>query len=298
MQVCTSEICGAGRWPADVLTEMAFLRLDGSEADVIGKFLPVLRCGPRSALRPCQKSDAALRQQTDCRLSLHDHLLDPVRDTHGHLKLTDVVASRGVREVLERPSCALENCSVIAERARFYNAQIVELEASLPDAEAAVERSQQAVTEKVAARDRAAQKNKEDASGNNAAKNAANLKNAEASLSVKREKAQTATEHVAYVLAKAASARQRARLAEAHGVACVGGASLGVDATQLAQTGWGLPAVAPTPATEHSRSWGFLLFRFMICGETSVVVLVATTCKRPSLSGLGALRRQWATMVG
>lgn len=51
-----------GTWPADVLTEMAFLRLDGSEADVIGKFLPVLRCGPRSALRPCQKSDAALRQ--------------------------------------------------------------------------------------------------------------------------------------------------------------------------------------------------------------------------------------------
>jgi hypothetical protein len=146
------------------------------------------------------------------------------------------------------------------------------LEASLPDAEAAVERSQQAVTEKAATRDRAAQKVREDASGKNAAKNAANLKNAEESLSVKREKARTATEHVAYVLAKAESARQRARLAEAHGVACVGGASLGVKA---ARTGRGLSAVAPTPATEHS--WGFLLFRFMICGETSVVVLVAYT---------------------
>lgn len=77
------------------------------------------------------------------------------------------------------------------------------MEASLPDAEAAVERSQQAVTEKAATRDRAAQKVREDASGKNAAKNAANLKNAEESLSVKREKARTATEHVAYVLAKA-----------------------------------------------------------------------------------------------
>ena len=34
-----------GTWPADVLTEIAFLKLR-SESDTIAKFLPSLQCGP------------------------------------------------------------------------------------------------------------------------------------------------------------------------------------------------------------------------------------------------------------
>ena len=97
-----------GTWPADVLlTEIAFLNIEGSEADAISIFHHVMKCGPLSALRHCHTDDAAVALQKDCRLSLADDVFTPHANKHGHTPLTDVVPSRGVRDVLERSRCAV-----------------------------------------------------------------------------------------------------------------------------------------------------------------------------------------------
>ena len=176
--------------------------------------------------------------------------------------------SREVRKVLERSRCAVENCSTVAARARWWEAQIPEWEAQIPEAEAAVERQRQVVAERRAARDRAVQRRENDP-GNE--KYASNLKNAEASVAHNLEKLRNATEHVDYVRAKTEAARQRARLAAAHRDACVGGDD-------------------DLPVGRLRRGWGVLLYRFMIGAETAVIVLllwVAAAGRAPAVGCRG-----------
>ena len=55
-----------GTWPAGVLlTEIAFLKIDGSEADATSVFHHVIKCGPRRGLRHCRADDAAVALQND-----------------------------------------------------------------------------------------------------------------------------------------------------------------------------------------------------------------------------------------
>ena len=257
-----------GTWPADVvLTEIAFLNIDGSEADAMSAFHHVLKCGPRRALRHCRADDVAVALQKDCRLSLADDLFTPHANKHGHTPLTDVVPSRGVRAVLERSRCTVENCSTAAARARWWDAQIPEWEAQVPEAEAAVERQRQVVAERRAARDRAAQRRENDP-GNE--KYATNLKNAEASVAHNLEKLRNATDHVDYVRAKTEAARQRARLAAAHRDACVGGDD-----------------DLPVGRGRGPAGWGVLLYRFMVGAETTVIVLLLWVAAAGRAPGVG-----------
>ena len=74
---------------------------------------------------------------------------------------------------------------------------------------------------------------------------------------VNLEKLRNATEHVDYIHEKAEAARQRARLAEAHRNACVGGRD-----------------ELPVGRLRGLAGWGVLLYRFMIGAETTVIVLL------------------------
>ena len=96
-----------GTWPADVLTEIVFLKLR-SESDTIAKFLPSLKCGPSYRRRPCRADEPAIVQQTDCRL--------PHLNIHQGVdaRPLDAVASPGVHAVLERSGCDVANCSMDA----------------------------------------------------------------------------------------------------------------------------------------------------------------------------------------
>ena len=130
-------------------------------------------------------------------------------------------------------------------------------------------RQRQVVAERRAARDRAAQRRENDP-GNE--KYATNLKNAESSVTHNLEKLRNATEHVEYARAKAEAARQRARLAEAHRNACVGGDD-------------DLPVLGRRPP-----GWGVLLYRFMVGAETTVIVLllwVAAAGRAPAVGCRG-----------
>ena len=251
-----------GTWPADVLlTEIAFLNIEGSEADAISIFHHVMKCGPLSALRHCHTDDAAVALQKDCRLSLADDVFTPHANKHGHTPLTNVVPSRGVRAVLERSRCAVENCSTVAARASWWDAQIAEWDAQVPAAEAAVARQRQVVAERRAARDRARaaqQLPQNQKTPERTARYASKLKDAEMSVEHNLEKLRNATEHVEYVQTKAEAARQRARLAGAHRDACVGG-----DDDDL-----------PVGRGRGPAGWGVLLYRFMIGAETTVIVLL------------------------
>ena len=94
----------------------------------------------------------------------------------------------------------------------------------------------------------------------------------EASVAHNLEKLRNATEHVEYVKTKAEAARQRARLAEAHRNACVGGDG-------------DLPVVG-----RRAPGWGVLLYRFMVGAETTVIVLllwVAATGRAPAVGCRG-----------
>ena len=85
------------------------------------------------------------------------------------------------------------------------------------------------------------------------------------------EKLRNATDHVDYVRAKTEAARQRARLAEAHRNACVGGDD-------------------DIPVGRRRRGWGVLLFRFMVGAETTVIVLllwVAAAGRAPAVGCRG-----------
>ena len=171
--------------------------------------------------------------------------------------------------MLERSRCAVENCSTAAARAGWWEAQISEWDAQIPEAEAAVERQRQVVAERRAKRDRAAQRRENDP-GNK--KYVADLKSAEASVAYNLEKLRNATDHVDYVRAKTEAARQRARLAEAHRNACVGGDG-------------DLPVVG-----RRAPGWGVLLYRFMVGAETTVIVLllwVAATGRAPAVGCRG-----------
>ena len=103
-----------GTWPADVLTEIVFLKLR-SESNNIAKFLPSLQCGPSYRRRPCRADDAAIVQQTDCRL--------PHLNIHQGVdaRPLDAVASPGVHAVLERSGCDVANCSLDAARAAAWS---------------------------------------------------------------------------------------------------------------------------------------------------------------------------------
>ena len=88
------------------------------------------------------------------------------------------------------------------------------------------------------------------------------------------EKLRNATEHVEYIHEKAEAARQRARLAEAHRNACVGGDDdLPVGRRRRGPAGWGV-----------------LLYRFMIGAETTLIVLllwVAAAGRAPAVGCRG-----------
>ena len=71
------------------------------------------------------------------------------------------------------------------------------------------------------------------------------------------EKLRNATEHVEYIHEKAEAARQRARLAEAHRNACVGGDD-----------------DLPVGRRRGPVGWGVLLYRFMVGAETTVIMLL------------------------
>ena len=103
-----------GTWPADVLTEFVVLKLR-SESDTLAKFLPSLQCGPSHRRRPCRADDAAVVQQTDCRL--------PHLNIHAGVdaRPLDAVASPGVHAVLERSGCDVANCSMDAARATAWS---------------------------------------------------------------------------------------------------------------------------------------------------------------------------------
>ena len=86
-----------GTWPAGVLlTEIAFLNIEGSEADAVSVFHHVMKCGPRRALRHCRTDDAAVALQNDCRLSLTDpDLFTPHANKHGRARrLLQIALSR------------------------------------------------------------------------------------------------------------------------------------------------------------------------------------------------------------
>ena len=103
-----------GTWPADVLTEIVFLKLR-SESDTIARFLPSLQCGPSYRRRPCRADDAAVVQQTDCRL--------PHLNVHQGVdaRPLDLVTSLGVHAVLARSGCDVVNCSLEAVRATAWS---------------------------------------------------------------------------------------------------------------------------------------------------------------------------------
>ena len=163
-----------------------------------------------------------------------------------------------MREVLERSRCAVENCSAAAARASWWETQITEWDAQIPEAEAAVARQRQVVAERQAARDRAAQNAKlPQKTPERTAKYAAGLERAEASVAHNLEKLRNATAHVDYIHEKAETARQRARLAEAHRNACVGGDD-----------------ELPVGRRRGPAGWGILLYRFMIGAETTVILLL------------------------
>ena len=87
------------------------------------------------------------------------------------------------------------------------------------------------------------------------------------------EKLRNATDHVDYVRQKAEAARQRARLAEAHRNACVGG-----------------DEDLPVGQRRGPAGWGGLLYRFMIGAETTVIVLllwVAAAGRAPAVGCRG-----------
>ena len=131
-------------------------------------------------------------------------------------------------------------------------------------------RQRQVVAERRAARDRAAQRRENDP-GNE--KYATSLKNADASVAHNLEKLRNATDHVDYVCAKTDAARQRARLAEAHRNACVGGDD-----------------ELPVGRRRGPDGWGVLLYRFMIGAETAVIVLllwVAAAGRAPAVGCRG-----------
>ena len=225
-------------------------------------------------MRHCRSDDAAVALQNDCRLSLFNDVFTPHANKHGHTPLTDVVPSRGVRSVLERSRCAVENCSAAAARARWWETQIPEWDAQIPEAEAAVERQRQIVAERQAARDRAAQNAKlPQKTPERAAKYAAKLRDAELSVAHNLEKLSNATEHVEYIHEKAEAARQRARLAEAHRNACVGGDD-----------------DLPVGRRRGPAGWGVLLYRFMVGAETTVIVVllwVAAAGRAPAVGCRG-----------
>ena len=138
-----------------------------------------------------------------------------------------------------------------------------------------VERQKQVVAERTAARDRAAQNAKlPQKTPERAAKYASNLVRAEESVAHNLEKLRNATEHVEYVQTKAEAARQRARLAEAHRDACVGGDDdLPVGRRRRGPAGWGV-----------------LLYRFMVGAETAVIVVllwVAAAGRAPAVGCRG-----------
>ena len=137
-----------------------------------------------------------------------------------------------------------------------------------------VERQKQVVAERTAARDRAAQNAKlPQKTPERAAKYASNLVRAEESVAHNLEKLRNATDHVDYVCAKTDAARQRARLAEAHRNACVGGDD-----------------ELPVGRRRGPDGWGVLLYRFMIGAETAVIVLllwVAATGRAPAVDCRG-----------
>ena len=135
-------------------------------------------------------------------------------------------------------------------------------------------RQRQVVAERQAARDRAAQNAKlPQKTPERTAKYAAGLERAEASVAHNLEKLRNATAHVDYIHEKAETARQRARLAEAHRNACVGGRD-----------------ELPVGRRRGLAGWGVLLYRFMIGAETTVIVLllwVAAAGRAPAVGCRG-----------
>ena len=82
-----------------------------------------------------------------------------------------------------------------------------------------------------------------------------------------------ATAHADYARAKTEAARQRARLAAAHRKACVGGDD-----------------DLPVGRRRGPAGWGFLLYRFMVGAETTVIVLllwVAAAGRAPAVGCRG-----------
>ena len=124
-----------------------------------------------------------------------------------------------------------------------------------------MERQRQVVAERQAARDRAraAQKLPQNQkTPERTEKYAGKLRDAELSVAHNLEKLRNATEHVDYIHEKVEAARQRARLAEAHRDACVGGDDdLPVGRRRRGPAGWGV-----------------LLYRFMVGAETTVIVVL------------------------
>ena len=117
---------------------------------------------------------------------------------------------------------------------------------------------------------RAAQRRENDP-GNE--KYATNLKKAEDSVAHNFEKLRNATEHVEYIHEKAEAARQRARLAEAHRKACVGGDD-----------------DLPVGRRRGPAGWGVLLYRFMVGAESTVIVVllwVAAAGRAPAVGCRG-----------
>ena len=73
-----------------------------------------------------------------------------------------------------------------------------------------------------------------------------------------------------YVRTKAEAARQRARLAEAHRNACVGG-----------------DEDLPVGRRRGPAGWGVLLYRFMVGAETTVIVLLLWVAAAGRAPGVG-----------